>query len=1382
MPSFRSIINPMTPRRVGLLLLAFGAFSLAQVPIILPAQAQDWAVQGGQERRQEIVDRYKLMLEQSPVEGFIFDKIIEYVGRGDGLDRLIRDYQKKVESRPDRLNYRLILGHLLKTKSDYEGALLQYEKAVELGPKDPNTWLSRGSVQVLLQHPKEATADFEEALSLEKNKTRKQDILRKLADAAFAQHDWERAEKYYEQLIELAPRDEYLRLEYAQVLVKYRRYDKALVQYDELIRLAGRDNQKRANNLRDKGDVLESMGRAEEAVKVYRSAMGLMRSTHWLYGELQHRVISAYRAMDKLDVLVADFAKTWRSPNYEQSMILAGLYDELGQEDNAFKYYERARSQKSREVEPRLMIIEILKRRGDDQKVVDAYKGLIGVAGGQQRFQFDLVQLYFRMGEQKKAEQQLATIARRFANNPHVYLELADTYMRFDMIDKAQQAYERLVRLSPRDETYILSLGEFYYRQGELDKAEKTWQMLLKTNLPKAEANALLGQTYSEHGLVDQGISYYLKAVDLAPDDLEIRQGLARNYASARRWEQALDAWHAVMRKSTTAEGQAQARARIIGVHEQRGFLVQKLAEWQSIFEAEGSDEQAGYFLAEARIHRKEYVEAEQVYLRLIDLDGARDDKDIEALSSLLRIYNQMGAPEKSIAVLEELAALRPTLARDYYHQISNLALDLYQDDKAVQYALRAVEQNPDDAMAQAQLADIYYQMRRYQEAVAAYQKAVDLDPRELRNAMKLADIYMELREFPKAEALYRRVVKKAQDEAVILESGRAAMRLAEADGRLGELELEFSPLVFQTRAKPVYRALMLELYARMIQPLLQQARFEGADAQQQQAAADASARLDTLSRAAQPVLMDALQSDDVTQQTQAVRMLGDLRAGGAAAALARVATDPHHSLRSIALVELVPIGDERASRTLISALDHEDPSLRDSAAWALGYTGGPDATRALAKVLKSGQNSTQKALAALSLGRLGGASAGAALSSAVDNQSFLTESAQMRIALVWALGEARVADAVPVLASALQKDTGAVAWVAAQSLARLGNDDAFEVLLEAYWADSEPQRAYGATGLLAIAAQSQAAPPRYALVTQETQFVQLTRHEIDTAAMIRELAEQAKTASASAARDLLGAHLLAIQAVSTRQLSSGAPAVQRRVLEDLVGMSAPIPYGVLAPRSAAGREARDSLIKSLNPRVRAIVESEKSAQTSISVDILRPAMHLLGAFQEPQTRALLLGYATHSNPGVRAAAMAAIGQWGTQNSAAAEVLNGLRAGLQDEAFGVRAAAAMSLGRSLQPGDAQAAEATGMLVGMLKDESLMVRQAAVRALVSLGSPEAIAQLGAKLEGLETVVQITALRALAEDASAAALKVLDPYQTHRDIRLREAATKPQARAN
>ena len=54
------------------------------------AQDDDWSVQGGSARTQEIISRYKQLLERSPVEGLALRKLIETVGSSKGLDRLIK--------------------------------------------------------------------------------------------------------------------------------------------------------------------------------------------------------------------------------------------------------------------------------------------------------------------------------------------------------------------------------------------------------------------------------------------------------------------------------------------------------------------------------------------------------------------------------------------------------------------------------------------------------------------------------------------------------------------------------------------------------------------------------------------------------------------------------------------------------------------------------------------------------------------------------------------------------------------------------------------------------------------------------------------------------------------------------------------------------------------------------------------------------------------------------------------------------------------------------------------------------------------------------------------------------------------------------------------
>ena len=116
-------------------------------------------------------------------------------------------------------------------------------------------------------------------------------------------------------------------MEYAQVLVKYRRYDKALEQYEELVKIAGRDVKARATTLRDMGDLYEKMGEDDKALATYRKAQGYVKSSNWLYRELEQRIIGVYRRTDRLQEYAEDKAKKWRSPSYDQAMILAALFD-----------------------------------------------------------------------------------------------------------------------------------------------------------------------------------------------------------------------------------------------------------------------------------------------------------------------------------------------------------------------------------------------------------------------------------------------------------------------------------------------------------------------------------------------------------------------------------------------------------------------------------------------------------------------------------------------------------------------------------------------------------------------------------------------------------------------------------------------------------------------------------------------------------------------------------------------------------------------------------------------------------------------------------------------------------------------------------------------
>lgn len=1350
----------------------FGALS-AQ-----PVFAQDdWKVEGGDERQREIIKRYKSLLEKSPDEGLAFKKLLEYVGKGKGFERLVQEYEKKVQDSPNAANYRLILGHLYKSQNEYDRALTQYDKAVELDGDNPLAWMSRGSVHVMLQHGAEATADFEKALDLEKDKTKKQEILRKLADNAFAQRDWERAQKYYDQLVALEPRSEYLRMEYAQVLVQYKRYDKALEQYEKLLQLAGRDAKARATTMRDIGDLYEKMGQDDKAIETYEKAMKLMKESNWLHRELQQRIVGVYRRTDRLGEFVTDLEKKWKKPDYDEAMLLGTLYDELGMEDKALSAFETAVRRNRSATDPRLRVIRILERRGDDKAVIKAYNDLIRVASSEPRFYFDLVRLHFRLGDRKAAERLLSRIESRFGRDPDVYVMLADTYMRFDMKDKALDIYKKLVRIDPKNDGYILGLGEYYYQNGEIDKALETWDKLLTSSLEPAEAHAKLGQVLSEHGLVEKGLQHFEKAVEKAPEDMNVRRGLALAYERARQWPKAVDTWIWILDRADQPLTANEARTRIINIYQRQNQLRAKMREFASKFGAKPMDVQAGFFLAEAHVKLVDYEKAEDVLKKiasaarqktaddLVDPNGPKmtwREAEVGALLALEKLYRQNNDLDSAIAALQRLAELLPARSREYFHQIAELSLKLYQDDQAVHYAKLAVEMNPDDALAQARLGDVYEKMGNLQAAAAQYRQAIDLDPRAFEISMKLAEILLEIGQLPEAEKLYREITKTANDEGLILTAARRAQTLAEIDGRLEEVEAEFFPLVYRSPPKPVYRKVMLELYDRLSNPYVSRDRYGVRTAR-----SDAARELDEIGQRALPVLIDALNAEEVGQRMLAVQLLGDMRQGNAALPLSRMVDDPNEPLRMPAAVAVAQIGDARANGPLIRVTEDTNPAMRELATWALGAVGGPSAADRLATILQEGQSWREQVMAAISLGRIGTPKAVETLLQYHKQLSEARYADSIAVAVVWALGRARDPRSVPTLQAALRQSSDRVASVAAWSLAQIGGPEATRGLLEAYWSEDPAVRSRAARGLVQLAARetrsSQLRPVDE--IRREIRYIDDRNPNVEVEGMLAELERASSMVTPSDATKFIEERGSQIAEVATDRLS--APGGRAVVTADLLDVDGGLALGVLTSGAVADagiRARREAAVRAvvtqLVPELRTIAAGDNEAAFR--------AVGLLGAIGDGQDVDTIVQLTKAEDAEGRRVAVLAL-----RHYPAKDVQEHLFAALADKDYSVREAAARALGVALaQKGDRK--RAVRELAAALDDRFPTVRIAAAHALGQLGDPAAVPALLQALGKGNVSIKVSVLEALTKIDDPQAKSAVQRYATSSDVRLRRAA--------
>lgn len=1036
----------LSTRAVRVLLvatLAIGATNLDAGPAA--AQA-DWQADNDAARRSEIIRRYREIVERRPDEGRIFDMLVQEVGGQAGLEGLIAQYTTLADADPNSFAYAMILGHLQKRAERFEEARLQYERARDLAPDDVLPWRGLGEVYARLDLRPESEAAWQRALELATDIETQREILRELADFALAARDWERAGALFDQLVALEPDNVYIRMELAETLLRHERFDDALQQYRIIADAAGTDTRQRAVATRDIGDVYMQMGRVDEAVEAYEQAMRLVEPGYWLYRELQQRIIEVYRQDDRLEEYVAQLEQGRRATSFDDLMLLASLYDEIGRDDDALEALRDAVRRNSGSIDARLALIRVLERRGQTDAVIEEYRALIRSNPGEASFRFRLIDVLRRSGDRDGAIATLDEAADRFAGDPSALSEIADRYMRFRMPDQAGAIYQRLVEIAPNDANNLLALGDWHFMEGRRSEAERIWRTILEVVEPEHEARAMLGDIFSDHGLNEEAILEYEEVVAAEPRNEVYNRSLAVLYQEAGRMPQALRLWQEILDTTDASQLRAEARTAIVEGWDSLGRLQDKVDEWRADFASDPPSTNAGYLLGEALTHLENEAEAELTWRRLLEID----ETDLIPLLALERLYTSQNRVSDAIEVLTRIAEVAPSRARDAYHRLAELSLRVFDDDAAIRFAQLAVELNPDDAAARARLADVYRQMQRYDEAIAEYREAIELDARAFPVYFAMADVLLTLQRPEEAGELYRMVLAESGEEAQILRAGRRAMRIAQASGSLDPFIEAVEERLYDDAVGGAFLKLDVEAWEAIIGPMAQTARFG-----EPEASAVAASELERAARRALRPLLDALVSDDRGLRTTALGLLTTLEAPGAGAAIARlVETETDVDLRRDAVVALGLLGDSSWSGVLANAVGDPDAGTAAAAIWGLGRSGGPVAVTALGAVADdAGAPAERRALALVGLARAAGESESARVAAALYD-----EDSRVRQAATWACGLVGSAPLQDALRLVLEHGRSADAVAAADALSWHGERSrVLAALAEAWLEGADP-------------------------------------------------------------------------------------------------------------------------------------------------------------------------------------------------------------------------------------------------------------------------------------------------------------------------------------
>jgi tetratricopeptide (TPR) repeat protein len=654
------------------------------------------------------------------------------------------------------------LGDRLRKQGRQVEACQAYDKAVKLDPESADAHSNWGDLLLRRSEFAEAAAKYLKAIKVEANSIDYDKWISALEN--LGRGEQEKAAQEFEQVVGTGSRNAFAYNQWAEALVRRKRYSDADEKFSRAVELDSSDGaayKSWADSLYERGDYRGSVEKYLAAARIEAEAIDYGRWVNVLE-ELRSDEGSAKDA--ELDQIVeksksADAYQEWaealvaheRYPeayeryrrvlaiDNEDVAALGGWGDALQEE----KKYQDA-------VEKYLSAIAIQARRASSPGKIKirrgevSYDSWVSALDGLNRFQRPAAIDRFRK----------IVADSRYSS---AYREWGDALLQIERFSEAGEQYQAATDLDPSDARPFNSWGRALFRLHEPAKAAEKYRRAVAISPDFDIAYINWGDLLFEQKEYQQAVETYVLGINHA------------RWPDYKKWIAAL----------------AQCKA------EEREKITDEL--WES---AKGKPDYAGFYRewGVALAANKDYAGAISEYRKAIALDPDHTEAQIgwadalaasgdpaEALKKYLKILAYSPGEIESTTLLDALDKLNPDDQRLAHKRIQEIAGDdpeyasTYRDlgaslynrkrfEEAIEMYRQASELDCEDAQLFAYLGDALLAVKRYRDSIERYEQAIDLNP-------KFGDAYnswgyclLALREHSGAIEKFAKAIDQAED------------------------------------------------------------------------------------------------------------------------------------------------------------------------------------------------------------------------------------------------------------------------------------------------------------------------------------------------------------------------------------------------------------------------------------------------------------------------------------------------------------------------------------------------------------------------------------------------------------------------------------------
>ncbi|MDZ4764459.1 MAG: tetratricopeptide repeat protein [Chloroflexota bacterium] len=659
-------------------------------------------------------------------------------------------------------------------------ALIAYDRAIALQPKNAWAWARKARALRLLNRHHEALTIYDEALRLDPAYAwalkGKGIVLERLGDLEGALESHERAAR-------LDPNDVWHWHNQGDIFQKMGRYDDALAMLEAALRV----DPQHANTWAKMGQVLRLMRQHEQALVAYERALEIEPKYAWAHNGCG----LTFKAMGKFERALMSFRRAartdprivWHWYNVTEMLVELGQYEEalpsareavrispdhtsawgkLGQVLRYLKRYDEALTAYDRaiQLQPNFawahngkgIIYEQMGRYDDALTCYQAATQYGSIDASHWYNQGNALSLLGRLdealplleraikikpdfrrawarlggtlrllGRASEAVEALRTATTLDPTNAWAWSEMGRALEALQQFDDAANAQRRAAQSKPDHAIYLTQHADALFNRGDYDDAFDVLEQALKIDPRNPRAWARRGQVLRRLHRQEEALRSYQRALDLDPRYAWAWAGRAMAELALHLIDEALDSFHRAIELDPAD----------VWYRYTLGDTLVTLNRFQDA---------ADILAAAARVdpaHPDVWAKLGQAYRRLRRHPDALHayDKALALKPDHAWAWNGRGLSLEALGRREEaIASYRRALVLDqgviwYYTNLVDLLLAQRQYADALELMDIALHALPDNPIAWARHGQVLRRTGAYDDAILSYQRALELDP-----------------------------------------------------------------------------------------------------------------------------------------------------------------------------------------------------------------------------------------------------------------------------------------------------------------------------------------------------------------------------------------------------------------------------------------------------------------------------------------------------------------------------------------------------------------------------------------------------------------------------------------------------------------------------